>query len=210
MGHLPVSASPNNLIGKLGFPAVVESSLIPDAEIRRLASYLSQNADLWYLLETLPQLPVEAWLAAGSVMQTVWNIQLGRAPAAGIRDYDLIYFDGEDVSWEAEDRQIRLAQKLWPDLAVELRNQARVHLWYPEKFGVSISPLTSLEAALRLWPATCHAIAVRLDDSQLNVLAPWGLNDLWAGQLRENIHCPDKSAFEKKIKIWKGNWPHLN
>jgi hypothetical protein len=193
-----------------GLKAVLAaSSPISEHESRRLASYLSQNPQVWHLLETLSQLPFETWLAAGSVMQTVWNIQLGRPPAAGIRDYDLIYFDGEDLSWEAEDQQIQLAQKCWPDLAVELRNQARVHLWYPDKFGVSISPLASLDAALRLWPATCHAIAVRLEGGHLNVLAPWGLEDLWQGCIRANPSCPDPKAFGPKAQRWKNAWPHL-
>lgn len=188
---------------------MVASSRVSATESKRLASYLSQNPAVWQLLESLSLLPVETWLAAGSVMQTVWNIQLGRAPAEGIRDYDLIYFAAEDLSWEAEDQQIQLAKKIWPNLAVELRNQARVHLWYPDKFGVSIPPLSSLEAALRLWPATCHAIAVRLEGKQLKVLAPWGLDDLWEGCIRANPRCPDPKAFGPKAQRWKKSWPHL-
>lgn len=210
MGLLLGSEFPNNLIGKQGNLAVAATFQISEAESRCLASYLNQNATVWHLLETLPQLPVEAWLAAGCIMQTVWNIQLGRPPATGIRDFDVIYFDAEDLSWEAEDNLIQSAQKLWPDLEVELRNQARVHLWYPDKFGVEIAPLNSLEAALHLWPATCHAIAVRKTQSGLQVLAPWGLEDLWSGQLRANPNCPDESAYEKKVKRWLESWPHLN
>ena len=54
-----------------------------------------------------------------------------------IRDYDLFYFDDSDLSWEAEDRAIRRCAALFADLGVtvELRNQARVHLWYEMRFG---------------------------------------------------------------------------
>ena len=44
------------------------------------------------------------WLTAGALFQTVWNVLDGRDPGAGIRDYDLFYFD-EDTSYEAEAEQ---------------------------------------------------------------------------------------------------------
>jgi uncharacterized protein len=74
----------------------------------------------------------DAWLVAGCLVQTVWNVLTGRPIDHGIADYDVFYFDS-DTSWEAEDAVIR---KLHAPLAhlgpkVEIRNQARVHLWYP-------------------------------------------------------------------------------
>lgn len=184
-------------------------AMVTPAERQHLSALLRQNAALWDLLETLPFTPIEMWLAAGAIMQTVWNLQTGRDPSHGIHDYDLIYCDLEDLSWEGEDAYIQAAQKRWPHLAVEVRNQARVHLWYPEKFGIQIAPLTSLEAALRTWPATCHAVAVRLEAGELQILAPWGLKDLWEGRLKANPACPDPQVFDHKTKIWRGIWSHL-
>jgi uncharacterized protein len=177
--------------------------------VQQLFDNLKQNTELWQLLLELDLLPVETWLAAGAVMQTVWNIQLGRPPQKGIRDYDLIYCDCENLSWEAEDLYIQQAKQIWPHLEVELRNQARVHLWYPQRFGIEIEPIQSVQAALELWPATCHAVAVRWEANQLRVIAPWGLEDLFAGQLRANPNCPDAQVFEKKIQSWQNSWPHL-
>lgn len=78
------------------------------------------------------------WLTAGALFQTVWNVLDGRAPNAGIRDYDVFYFDASDLSFDAEDAVIRRAAVLFADLdaTVELRNEARVHLWYEQRFGV--------------------------------------------------------------------------
>jgi hypothetical protein len=55
----------------------------------------------------------------------------------GITDYDVFYFDANDLSWEAEDAVIQTAREMDGDLPdrVEIRNQARVHLWYPLEFG---------------------------------------------------------------------------
>ncbi|MBN9592327.1 MAG: nucleotidyltransferase family protein, partial [Alphaproteobacteria bacterium] len=35
----------------------------------------------------------DAWLVSGALFQTVWNLQSGKMPGHGIRDYDIIYFD---------------------------------------------------------------------------------------------------------------------
>ena len=93
------------------------------------------NAELLTRLRTLG-VP-EAILTAGCLVQTVWNLKSGYDPQYGIKDYDVFYFDDADLSWEAEDLVIRNVQKAVDDLPVkvEVRNQARVHLWYRDKFG---------------------------------------------------------------------------
>src|SRR5690349_4800936 len=79
----------------------------------------------------------DAWLVSGCLVQTVWNVLTGRAVDYGINDYDAFYFD-PDTSWEAEDAVIQKLAARFEKLGVtvEMRNQARVHLWYAEKHGV--------------------------------------------------------------------------
>src|SRR5262245_29992748 len=94
----------------------------------------------WRLLD-LPN----SWLVAGCLFQTIWNIQAQRSPGADIKDYDIFYFDGGDLSEAAEiDVQARV-DSLLSDLGVtvEVVNQARVHLWYPAHFGKSYPALSS-------------------------------------------------------------------
>ena len=81
---------------------------------------------------------------AGCLVQTVWNGLTTRAVDYGINDYDVFYFD-PDTTWAAEDAVIRQLHNAFANLgvAVEIRNQARVHLWYPEKHGVPYPPLHS-------------------------------------------------------------------
>jgi hypothetical protein len=82
------------------------------------------------LLRRLPELGLDqAYLTAGCLVQAVWNGRIGAAPGARVRDYDVFYFDADDLSYEAEDRVIRQAGGLFADLGVtvEVRNQARVH-----------------------------------------------------------------------------------
>jgi hypothetical protein len=45
----------------------------------------------------------DAWLVSGCLVQTVWNVQTGRAVDYGIADYDVFYFD-PDVSCRPKTR----------------------------------------------------------------------------------------------------------
>ena len=75
----------------------------------------------------------DAWIVSGCLVQTVWNVLTNRALDYGINDYDVFYFD-PDTSWAAEDAVIRQLQGAFASgVTVEARNQARVHLWYPEQ-----------------------------------------------------------------------------
>ncbi|MDX8463989.1 nucleotidyltransferase family protein, partial [Mesorhizobium humile] len=49
--------------------------------------------------EALP----DAWLVSGAIYNTVWNVLTGRPSLTGINDFDIAYFDGRDLSYEAED-----------------------------------------------------------------------------------------------------------
>ncbi len=79
----------------------------------------------------------DAWIVSGCLVQICWNMKTGRAVDHGINDYDIFYFD-PDTSWQAEDAVIRHLQARLGHLEVkiEVRNQARVHLWYPQKHGL--------------------------------------------------------------------------
>jgi uncharacterized protein len=84
----------------------------------------------------------DAWLVSGCLVQTAWNVLTNRAVDYGINDYDVFYFD-TDTSWKAEDAVIRTLAEHFAvhGIRVEARNQARVHLWYPEKHGLPYPPL---------------------------------------------------------------------
>lgn len=86
------------------------------------------------VLERIPELGLPDWyIGAGAVTQTVWNELHGFPLDTGIRDCDVVYFD-PDTSFEAEDKVIQAGNRLFASLTVdvEIRNEARVHLWYEQ------------------------------------------------------------------------------
>lgn len=164
------------------------------------------------VLERAPALGVgEWWLTAGVLFQTVWNEVTGRPPGTGIRDADLFYFD-PDTSWDAEDAVIRAGAGLFADLPVpvEIRNEARVHLWYEARFGVPAAPFRDCRDAIDHFAAVCCCYGVRVDrDGRPEVYAPHGYADLFDLVVRPNRRLAPRHVYEAKSARWQQQWPEL-
>ncbi|MGY2064067.1 nucleotidyltransferase family protein [Blastococcus sp. SYSU DS0619] len=164
------------------------------------------------VLERAPALGLsDWWLTAGVLFQTVWNGLTGRPPGTGIRDADFFYFD-PDTSWAAEDAVIRAGADLFADLPVpvEIRNEARVHLWYEQKFGVPAAPLRDCPDAIDHFAAVCCCYGIRVDDAgAVEVYAPHGYDDLFALVVRPNPRLAPRHVYEAKVARWVGEWPEL-
>jgi hypothetical protein len=128
----------------------------------RLTEIVRADAGLMHVLTVMRELDLPDWrLFSGAVYQAVWNAQTGRPVGYGIKDYDIGYFDA-DTSWDAEDAVIkRVAAAFEPPLRdqVEVRNQARVHLWFEGKFGETYEPLTCTDDAPARFVAPAFALA---------------------------------------------------
>ena len=164
------------------------------------------------ILERLPQLGVlDTWLVAGCLFQTVWNLLSDRPATAGIKDYDVFYCDGSDLSWHAEDRVIRRAAELFADIdaTIEVRNQARVHLWYRQRFGEACPRLTSSRHAIGRYLVMCTCVGAHSDSGKIEVFAPYGLDDLFHGRLAPNPVNDSPRLFAAKAASYRARWPWL-
>lgn len=159
------------------------------------------------------ELNLPQWrLVAGCIYQTVWNCLTGRPPGTGINDYDLIYFDDRELSKEAEDAAELIVRKRLPNLPapVEVRNQARVHLWFENYFGLAYAPLSCADEAIDRYASKTHAVGIRLTrDGHFNVYAPFGLDDIFAMVIRPNHALPNKSTHDRKAARAKDIWPEV-
>jgi hypothetical protein len=187
-----------------------------DTHAERLAAKIAElcliNRNNAEILVRIPQLGLrDWWLASGCLFQTVWNLRSGRPADGGITDYDVCYFS-EDVSWEAEDEVIRTAAELFKDLSVnvQLRNQARVHLWYPDKFGIAYPPLTSASEGILRFTSSVQAIGMKLTGEEFfDVYAPFGLSDVWNLVARPNRAMPLAHVYAEKTERWRGEWKDI-
>ncbi|GGK93232.1 nucleotidyltransferase family protein [Deinococcus radiotolerans] len=160
------------------------------------------------ILERLPHLHApQAHLTAGALFGTVWNLQSGQPPGANIADYDLFYWDA-DLSYDAEDAVIRRAATLFADLPglIEVRNQARVHLWFREKTGLERPALGAARDGIDQFLVECTALGI---DAHSRVYAPFGLHDLTAGRLRLNRRNHTPGLYRAKVDSYRRRWPWL-
>jgi len=178
----------------------------------RLRAIVQADDDLMAFLGLARSLELPQWrLVAGSLYQTVWNHLTGKPRGTGIKDYDLIYFDDGDLSWEAEDRVIKRAEaalaERWP---VEVRNQARVHLWFEQRFSLPYPRLASADESLNHYAAIVHAVGIRLKpDGRLDIIAPFGLGDVFDMIIRPNPSRANDQGLSVKAMRAKEIWPEL-
>ncbi len=175
----------------------------------RLEAIIRSDPDLMRLLEHLRGVALPQWrLVSGCLYQTAWNVLTNRPRGTGIQDYDVIYFDSKDLSWEAEDAIIKRVIAAVP---LQIRNQARVHLWYEPHFGVPYAPLRTADESLTRYPVTVQAVGARLEnDGRLDIIAPFGLDDVFAMVMRPNSLFKHRPTFEAKIARTRLNWPEIS
>lgn len=185
-----------------------------DEQLTVLKSVLSRNEVLLEVLHRTAALDVPGWyVTAGCLFQTVWNVVTDKHPTSGIKDYDVFYFDSRDLSWEAEDAVIKAADEAFAGLPaeVEIRNEARVHLWYEQKFGIACAPYASTEAAIDSFAATTCCLGVRLEPGgRWRIYAPHGLSDVFNLVVRPNPVLAPREVYETKTARRQQQWPELN
>lgn len=179
----------------------------------RLEAILRRSEPLMQVLTVLREIDPPDWLVfSGAIYQRVLNDLTGRPLDYGIKDYDVGYFDASDISYEAEDVVIQqVAAAFEPPLRalVEVRNQARVHVWFEGHFNEPYAPLASSAEALTRFVSPLFAVAVRLEtDDAMTIQAPFGLDDLFAMRLRYNPNrrSPNFDAIAARAK---DRWPEL-
>ena len=153
----------------------------------------------------------DAWIVSGCLVQTAWNGLTGRAVDYGISDYDVFYFD-PDTSWAAEDAVIRRLAARLNDLGapVEVRNQARVHLWYPDKHRLPYPPLQRSTDSIDRFLTRTTQVGIRRNGDHYDVYAPHGFDDIAALIVRPNPNANFSAArYATKAARWKALWPEL-
>lgn len=179
----------------------------------RLVKIVRDDPGLMHVLTVVRDLHLPDWrVFSGAVYQSVWNAVTGREPGYGIRDYDVGYFD-PDTTWDAEDVVIRRVAAAFEEpfrSKVEVRNQARVPLWFPAHFGEPYDPISSTDEALGRFVAPAFAVGIRLEpDDSISVAAPLGLDDIFDLILRPNPTRGVARDWPRVIERARARWPEL-
>lgn len=150
----------------------------------------------------------DAYIAAGAIRNTVWDVLEQGQAREPHGDVDVVYYDPSE---SARDWKQALAERA-SQFQWEVTNQATVHRWQGRALGRELSPYSSVADALRAWPETATAVAARLLPSEeIAVLAPFGLQDLFGRLVRRNELTPDGGAFARRVaaKQWSQRWANV-
>ncbi len=183
-----------------------------DELARRFVQDAQRNRCNRVLLERLPDLGLpDAWLVGGCLFQTVWNLLGNQPPEVGIRDYDIFYFDPDDLTESAEHAVQQRVNEAFVELGVQLevKNQARVHIWYPAYFGRPCPPLQNACEGINRFLVGSTSVGLRQANGATGVHAPYGLDDLYAGILRANPSLDHGELYGRKARDYKARWPWL-
>ncbi|WCM22867.1 nucleotidyltransferase family protein [Paraburkholderia bryophila] len=179
----------------------------------RLISIARESEWFWPALVAVRGLQLPSWcIGAGAVRNLVWDsLHEFRTPSA-LSDVDVAYFDASDLSTARDAELERRLVDDHPDIPWEVTNQAAVHEWYEARFGHAVSPLVSLEDAVASWPelATSVGITLHADDS-IDVIAPHGLDDLFAMVVRRNPTRVSVETYRQRVeqKQYRKRWPRV-
>lgn len=181
-----------------------------DVQLKALLEIVRDSPTLMQVFSRAREMDLpDWWVVSGAIYNQVWNALTGRPDMYGVNDIDMFYF-APDTSYEAEDRIIRTATGFPETPPIEIRNQARVHLWYEEHFGVEYSPLTHSRQSIDRFACRTHCIALKLlEDDSFAHYAPFGLDDIFSFRVTPNDARDNRETHERKAKRQIQLWPEL-
>ena len=114
-------------------------------------------------------------MVGGCLNQSVWNYLTNRKWEYGIGDYDIFYWDN-DLSESKENEIKQKVLKMFSNLKCkfDVVNQARVHKWFSDYFGIEMPGYKSLEHAVSSAPSTVTCIVVTGINGEYKIIAPNG------------------------------------
>lgn len=185
-----------------------------DPAAARVANIVRRAPHLMSALLAAREVDAPDWLiSAGAIRDAVWDELHGRDLTAVPHDIDLAFFDPSDLSPSREQAVEAELRDHARDLPWEVKNQAAVHLWYPQVFGNEVAPFECTAAAVSTFPEIATCVGVRLlDDDDLLVVAPYGLDDLLEGVCRHNPARVSAAFYEQRLeaKGWRRRWPKVD
>lgn len=174
----------------------------------RLKDIIRDDNHIMSILEAVEKLNLpDAWVSAGLIRNKVWDVIY--SISTPIHDIDVIYFDRSDTSSETEKSIEDALAAFIPNEPWSAKNQARMHL----KNG--FAPYSSSFDGVAHFPETPTAVAVRLHKGELEIMAPYGLEDLFGKKVRPALHFRKgercHKVYQKRMreKKWDEIWGGL-
>jgi len=174
----------------------------------KLKGIVENDVYMTSILKAVEKLNLEdAWVCAGFIRNKVWDIT--HNITTSLNDIDVIYFDPIDTSLEKEKQLETELGFLLPDQPWSVKNQARMHLISGFK------PFTSSYDGVAHFPETPTAIAVRIYNRDIEIMAPYGVQDLFEMRVTPTPFFQEDNELHSicveriKKKNWNEIWENL-
>jgi hypothetical protein len=178
-----------------------------------LKSLVLRSDILMRALRSVRSLQLKSWaIGAGAIRALVWDELHGFVMSTPIQDLDVIFYDVDAVYPRFEVELMARLQVLLPEVNWDVVNQATVHQWLREHGTADAEPFQSLTQGIASWPEFATCVGVYLDDTdQLHIIAPHGLDDLFALRVRHNSCGVSYEVFCERVfkKQFQRRWPQL-
>jgi hypothetical protein len=176
--------------------------------IEDVTNFVGEQPLLMALLRTIETLAInDCWIGAGVIRNAVWDyLHDNPVQLASGSDVDVVYCDHSNVNSE---RDLAIERRLtgdWKGIPWSVRNQARMH----DRNGDA--PYRDTEDAVRCWPETATAVAARLSDGRIQIIAQHGIDDLVHMIVRPTPVFKTKVSvyqLRRASKDWARRWPRL-
>jgi hypothetical protein len=164
-------------------------------------------------LSAARSLRLDSWcIGAGAVRSLVWDRLHGYETLSSLEDVDVVYFDSDAHGPEQDSQLESRLRSLMPGMQWEVTNQATVHHWFATEYGQVVNPLRSLQEGVSTWPEFATCVGVHLgDDDSIGIVAPHGLEDLFALRVRHNALRASVEVYRHRVESKRFNerWPKL-
>lgn len=174
-----------------------------------LVALLRVDPVRWHLLGVVRDMHLpDGWIGAGFVRNAIWDHLHGRSPSAMTGDVDVLWHDRQCVDPAVDRAYEARLRAIEPSVVWSVKNQARMHGRNGDR------PYPSAVDAMRYWPETATAVAVRrIGNDDCDVAAPFGLDDLMGLVLRPTpgFAGGKRVVYEARVrsKRWLERWPLL-
>lgn len=176
---------------------------------KQLLEIINQDEFIIEVIGSVEQLQLnDAWICAGLIRNKVWDVL--HKTTTVVNDIDVIYFDDTDTTWETEKQLEKKLMEILPTQLWSVKNQARMHL----KSG--FSPFKSSYDGVASFPETPTAVAIRKNGTNIEIMAPYGLEDLFEMRVRPTpLYFKDLARHSvyidrMKQKKWQETWEQLS
>lgn len=176
---------------------------------RKLQQLIEQVPELMEAAEACREIGLpNFYIAGGAITQIIWNSLEDKALLDKVKDFDIVYFDSANLTSETVFKQ-RIFNRLNHSVEIDVKNQARIHERYAQKFGCTIPAYECVEQGVESW-LSAFAIGFTLDcDGNMNIFAPYGLEDAFNMLIKPNKRAMTESNYNKMTAGYKARWPRV-